>query len=198
MDVLMIRHGQSEADILNVIEGRADFALTDEGRQQARLMAAWVKARFAVTHIYASPLQRAAQTAQCLSDSFGMPISFNEDLMEWQNGLLAGMNREEVARKYPKPSAMHPHTAVYGCESMIQFRARAEHALSRMVNENDDSAVIAVVSHGGMINMLFRSFMGLPVKDDIWIASGDTAVHHLRIQDGRRSVIFANAQYHLQ
>ena len=42
MDLLIIRHGQSEADILNVIEGRADFNLTELGQQQAALMAEWV------------------------------------------------------------------------------------------------------------------------------------------------------------
>ena len=39
MELLIIRHGQSEADILNVIEGRANFNLTDLGYQQAELMA---------------------------------------------------------------------------------------------------------------------------------------------------------------
>jgi len=43
MDLLVIRHGQSEADIIKVIEGRADFSLTELGLSQAELMAEWVK-----------------------------------------------------------------------------------------------------------------------------------------------------------
>jgi 2,3-bisphosphoglycerate-dependent phosphoglycerate mutase len=39
MDLLVTRHGQSEADILKVIEGGADFDLTELGRQQAETMA---------------------------------------------------------------------------------------------------------------------------------------------------------------
>ncbi|CAI8839471.1 hypothetical protein EMIT07CA2_20050 [Brevibacillus sp. IT-7CA2] len=42
MQILLIRHGQSEADILNVHEGKADFPLTEEGCEQARRMAARV------------------------------------------------------------------------------------------------------------------------------------------------------------
>ena len=42
MTLLIIRHGQSEADILEVMEGRADFNLTDLGVKQAQLMSRWV------------------------------------------------------------------------------------------------------------------------------------------------------------
>ena len=43
MKILLIRHGESEADILNVHEGRADFELTERGYQQAQKMAEYVK-----------------------------------------------------------------------------------------------------------------------------------------------------------
>ncbi len=36
MQILLIRHGESEADILNVHEGRADFKLTEKGREQVQ------------------------------------------------------------------------------------------------------------------------------------------------------------------
>lgn len=39
MRLLIIRHGESEADLLNVHEGRADFALTKTGLAQAERMA---------------------------------------------------------------------------------------------------------------------------------------------------------------
>ena len=38
MRILVIRHGESEADILNVHEGRADFNLTEKGNRQASAM----------------------------------------------------------------------------------------------------------------------------------------------------------------
>ena len=43
MRLLIIRHGESQADLLNVHEGRADFELTDRGHQQAQAMSKWVK-----------------------------------------------------------------------------------------------------------------------------------------------------------
>ena len=86
MVLLLIRHGESEADLLDVHEGRADFELTDRGHIQAQAMADFVKQEYKVTKI---------------SDAIGIKVNYEEDLMEFNNGLLAGMSREEAAIKYP-------------------------------------------------------------------------------------------------
>ena len=163
MDILIIRHGQSEADILNVLEGRADFALTELGHRQAALMARWVNGYMKIDKIFASTLTRARQTARHLSDATGIPVLFDDNLMEWNNGLIAGLTREDAAAKYPPPHPKHPHAAMYRQESDIEFRTRAEAALSKLIHENPPEAKLAVVSHGGMISRLFQSFVKAPM-----------------------------------
>lgn len=197
MDLLMIRHGQSEADLLNVFEGRADFELTSLGREQAARMAKWVADNYKLTRIYASPLKRTRQTIEALEKETGISAVFDDDLMEFQNGLLAGMNKEEARGKYPEIKDKPPHMSVYGQESMIKFRMRAENVLSKIIYENAEDAVVAVVAHGGTIRMLFQSFLRLPVGSDVSIITGDTGVHLFRIKDGVRSVVFANSLGHL-
>ncbi len=100
--LLLIRHGESEADILCVHEGRADFPLTEQGHQQAQAMGQWVAEHYEVDLIFASTLCRAKQTAQHLSDAVGVPVMFEEDLMEFNNGLLAGLPFAEAAVRYPR------------------------------------------------------------------------------------------------
>ena len=197
MNLLVIRHGQSEADILHVLEGRADFELTELGQRQAAQMAAWVHERFTVDAIYASPLKRASQTAQALSQAVNRPVIYDDNLMEFQNGLVAGLPRDVAAAQYPMPAVKHPHTAVYGQESALQFRFRAEMALSKIIHENDADATVAIVSHGGLIRMLFQSFLGLSAVSTVSIASGDTGVHHWQIDGERRIVVFANSCNHI-
>lgn len=63
MNILVIRHGQSEADILQVHEGRVDYPLTEKGHEQAQIMADFIKSNFKVNKIYSSTLTRAKQTA---------------------------------------------------------------------------------------------------------------------------------------
>jgi len=203
MNLLIIRHGQSEADILNVYEGRADFALTELGHKQATQMAKWVGSYMKPDKIYASTLQRARQTAEKLSAATGIPIQYEDALMEWNNGLIAGLSKDEASKKYPQPNPKFPHTAMYNQESDIDFRTRAETILSKIINENLPESKIAIVSHGGMISRLFQSFMGLPMISNTFIYSGDTGVHHLQIDtsavgDSRnRRIVFLNSQAHL-
>lgn len=49
MKIIVIRHGESEADLLDVHEGRADFALTERGHRQAEAMADYVTAHFDIS-----------------------------------------------------------------------------------------------------------------------------------------------------
>lgn len=196
MKLLVIRHGESEADLLDVHEGRADFALTERGHIQAEAMANYVADNYDISKIYASTLTRAKQTAQHLSDKTGIPIIFDENLMEFNNGLLAGLPRAVVREKYPEVPNLPIDKAVYGQESQIEFRQRAENALTRIMNEAENSETIAVVSHGGMINQLYRSFFNMPVDCIYFFNTADTGIHIWSLTDKERRVIKANFDEH--
>lgn len=137
--ILVIRHGESEADILNVHEGRADFELTGRGQRQAAAMAQYVARNYKLSRIYASTLKRARQTADCLSHATGIEVNGEPDLMEFNNGLLAGLPFDEADRLYPEVKDLPIDKAVYGQESKVEFRARAERVLKRILSECTDN-----------------------------------------------------------
>ncbi len=83
VQILLIRHGESEADILNVHEGRADFKLTKKGRKQVQRLVQKVKADFPPDFIWASTLKRARETGETLAEGIGCPIQLEEELMEF-------------------------------------------------------------------------------------------------------------------
>lgn len=62
-EYLIMRHGQSVADVQERFEGRSDFCLTDKGLRQARLAAEWIAANYPPQRILSSPLCRAKTTA---------------------------------------------------------------------------------------------------------------------------------------
>jgi len=196
MKLLVIRHGESEADLLDVHEGRADFALTERGHRQAEAMANYIADNYNISQIYASTLTRAKQTAQHLSDKTGIPIVFNEDLMEFDNGLLAGLPRAVVREKYPEIPDLPIDKAVYGQESQVEFRQRAENALAKIISESQPDETIAVVSHGGIINQLYRSFFSMPVNCIYFFNTADTGIHIWSLTDSERRVIKANFDEH--
>ena len=196
MRIIVIRHGESEADILNVHEGRADYNLTEKGHIQAKAMAEFVCKNYNIDKIYVSTLKRAVQTATHLSEKTGVPIILDDMLMEFNNGLLAGLSREEADVKYPKIDDLPIDRAVYGQESRVDFRKRAELALERIFKENDSDATVVIVSHGGMINQLYHEFLGLPIESKIIFGTGDTGIHEWIFKE-ERYVLRANFLEHI-
>ncbi|NGZ75650.1 histidine phosphatase family protein [Saccharibacillus alkalitolerans] len=202
IELLVVRHGESQADLEDRHEGRADFELTPLGERQAGLAAAWIAKRYRPHEILASPLKRAARTAEAIAQECSLAVDYDPNLMEWDNGLLAGLKREEGRVLYPlPPGGRQPHDTFGETESEIEFRARAEAFLSKLLfahQGRSDLHRICIVSHGGMINMLFHSLMNLPFRTEMSLATGDTGVHLWRIDGSRKRIVFTNAQEHLR
>ena len=196
MKLLIIRHGESEADILNVHEGRADFPLTERGHAQAEAMAEYVASRYAVDRLYASTLARAMQTARHLAGKTGLEILPEAGLMEFDNGLLAGLPYDEAREKYPPVEGLPADQSVYGMESRVAFRERAEAALAGILAAAKPEETIAVVSHGGMINQLWHALLKLPIDSGRWFCTGDTGIHEWEINRGEARIIHANLSDH--
>lgn len=126
-----------------------------------------------------------------------MSIETEEMLMEFNNGLIAGLSFEEADRKYPYIPNLPIHESVYEQESELEFRYRAEHMLSKITSENKDGATIVVVTHGGMINQLYHAFLKLPVRSGNFFCTGDTGIHEWVIADNCQRVVTANRMEHL-
>jgi len=198
MRILVIRHGESEADILNVHEGRADFELTERGHKQAAAMACYVKEHYKVDKIYASTLKRAAQTAEHLAKETGAPVMSEDKLMEFNNGLIAGLSPREADERYPRVMGLPIHESVYEQESQLEFRYRADYMVSKILSENGEEDTIAIVSHGGMINQLYHSFLRMPVESGALFGTGDTGIHEWRVSGKARYVMMANFTGHTE
>ncbi len=198
MILLVIRHGESEADILNVHEGRADFELTERGHRQAEAMAEYVVENYQLAKIYSSTLKRAAQTAAHLSAKTGAEIIFDADLMEFNNGLLAGLSYEDADRLYPEVKDLPIDQAVYGQESKVAFRNRAIRALAGVLSENEADSVVAIVTHGGMINQLYGALFHTPIGEKAFFCTADTGIHIWEITGSGCYVVKANVDAHIR
>src|SRR3954470_4173033 len=156
--VLLVRHGQSEWNALGRWQGQADPPLSDLGRAQARAAA---HSLGALDAIYASDLQRAAETAAIISGVIGVgPVLLEPDLRERDAGEWSGLTRDEIHERYPgylpddRHRAFAPDGAAPkrppGWEADDRLLARALRALGRIREAVPDGDVLAV-THGGLI-----------------------------------------------
>ncbi len=196
MRLLVIRHGESEADLMDVHEGRADFSLTERGHKQAEAMALFVKDNYSISAIYCSTLKRAYQTAVHLSEVTGIHLIPDDKLMEFNNGLIAGLERAFAREKYPLVENLPVHASVYDQESMLEFRFRADYILSKIISDTSPDATVAIITHGGMVNELYHSFLRLPIDSHIIFGTGDTGIHSWYLDEKNRRVLMANYTGH--
>jgi len=199
MELLVIRHGQSVADIEGRHEGSADFPLTELGRRQARAAAEWIAAHYPPDAVVASPLCRAAETARCIAGSGALPVALDDALREKANGVYAGLTFEDSRQRYPRPDGgWKDHEAAPGGESRIAFYARVRGYWSRLLAAEAPPRRLAIVTRGGVIQMLLLCFLSLPLDSSVRMGTLDAGIHLWRIDQAERRLLLANVQTHLE
>jgi probable phosphoglycerate mutase len=157
LDLLLVRHGQSEAYVegkpFPLVDGHGDPPLSELGRSQAlrvrdRLAEAGIDA------IYVTTLRRTAQTAGPLAERLGLRPVVEPELREvylgaWEGGLY----RKMVADFHPIAQRMFAEErwdVIPGAESLVSFDGRVRAAIGRIAAEHPGQRV-AVFTHGGVI-----------------------------------------------
>jgi len=164
--ITFLRHGESVGNVEDRFQGHADFPLTDRGRQQAQALAArWKGDGVTFDCCVASPLQRACQTAEIISEKLSLPLELDPDWMEINNGLVAGLTPEQAEQVSPRPDFTTPYTR-YGKtgESRWEVYLRAGRAIQHVLDRRPGRYL--VVAHGGVLNMALYAILGIPVQAD--------------------------------
>jgi broad specificity phosphatase PhoE len=158
---LLVRHGQSEWNLVGRWQGQADPPLTSLGHRQAQSAA---RSLGTVDAIWASDLQRAAETAAIISGELGVgPIVLDPDLRERQAGEWQGLTRAEIDEQYPgylEPLPGEPGEGWMpkrppGWESDESLTLRLRRALLRVRREVGPGEVL-IVSHAGLLYLVER------------------------------------------
>ena len=104
MNLVLLRHGESEWNLLNKFTGWTDVGLTENGIDEAKFSGEQIlKQNFTIDTIHTSLLVRAIHTAEIVSDIIGFDkknIKYDWRLNERHYGALQGLNKSETATKY--------------------------------------------------------------------------------------------------
>lgn len=123
--LLVARHGQSEGDTRDLVEGSADLPLTATGRLQGRLLARRITRDYRPAAVFTSPLQRARDIGAEVAAGCSVPLLVDPRLAEWSTGILAGLSFTEANRRYPWPERGHLFfELVPGAETGFEHLAR--------------------------------------------------------------------------
>lgn len=189
--LVLVRHGETDWNMVRRIQGQLDEPLNAVGVQQAKAAAA----RFApgmVDAIHCSDLLRASQTAAEIGAVTGVPVVPEAFWRERHFGRFQGWVYADIQRDDPETyrriEARDPDLDLQGGESLMQVRARIEAALAGLVQRYRGQRVV-VVSHGGVLDAIYRLVTGKPVSEPRDFLIHNACICQLRWQAGRWEIL---------
>ena len=158
MRIFFIRHGKDDG---NYRGGWSDMPLIDEGKEQVQKLAKFLEGKkdeYKIEKIISSDLLRAKQSTEIINEKLNVPVEYTERLREMNNGKIAGMLNADVDRLYPGLyyNALRMDERYPGGESPIEFYSRITRDFEKIVDENKKCKNLMIVTHSGVINIIYR------------------------------------------
>ena len=178
--LLLIRHGENDFVKQERLPGHLPgIHLNEHGREQAAALAETLK-KLPLRAIYASPLERATETAGPLAQALGLEIQLRPGLMdtdvgEWQGQLLKDLRKLPLwKRVQAQPSEMR----FPGGESFLELQARLVREIDSIRLAHKQKDMVAVVFHCDPIKLVLAHYIGLPLDgfQKLGVAPGSVSV----------------------
>lgn len=203
MNLYIIRHGQTDMNVLHRMQGRTDTRLNEKGRQQAREAAKFLKKEKIVPdRVIVSPLDRARETAEIVS---GRPRDLQEPddrIIEMCFGEAEGKPNEELAQgfyesffrtvvDYEPPDGAESYEDLFDRIADFVEDLRKRYILragetDAKERRGDHGPTIFVVSHGAALHALL-AYVGHVERKDFWkIDVNNCAVFQVFLSDQKR------------
>jgi probable phosphomutase (TIGR03848 family) len=163
--LLLIRHGENDF----VKQGRLPglmpgIHLNKHGQAQAAALAESLK-NLPIRAIYASPLERAMETAEPLAQALGLAIQLRPGLQDTDVGKWQGVQLKKL-RKLPlwKQVQQHPSEVRFpGGESFLELQLRQVKEIDLIRLAHKPREMVAVVFHCDPIKLVLAHYIGLPL-----------------------------------
>lgn len=168
VELIVVRHGETDWNRVRRLQGHVDTPLNAAGIEQAVHLAAAL-ANEPIAAIYSSDLARALATARPVAAGLGLPVRSDMALRERGYGVLEGRTYQEIELHHPdeaeKMRLRDARHAMEGGESLNVFHDRVVDAVSAIARAHEREfgprSTALVVTHGGVLDMLYREAHGL-------------------------------------
>jgi probable phosphoglycerate mutase len=183
--IVAIRHGETTWNVQTRIQGQLDIGLNETGRRQAqRLAAACAGER--LDAIYSSDLARAWDTARAVARGAGLEVRTDAGLRERSFGIFEGLTFSEVQRRYPDQAQRWRRReagfAPDGGEALQAFYGRAVATVAALAAQHRGQH-IAVVTHGGVLDALYRAASRVALDAPRTWQLGNASINRLLASD---------------
>lgn len=185
MQLILVRHGETEWNREEIFRGRADVRLNDTGIRQAELLSDYLK-DVKIESVLSSPLRRALATAEIIARPHNLKVDTADGLIDFDYGEWSATTRREAEEKYPAFYAAWmttPHLVTMpGGESLPDMRKRALGVIENVVSSYSGNVVL--VSHRAVNKVIICALMGLDDSHFWNVRMDNAAVTIFEYQNG--------------
>jgi broad specificity phosphatase PhoE len=188
--LILVRHGQTDANLHHFLQGQSDGLLNATGRQQVEALGRHLK-DLSIDEIIASPLRRARETAAAIARYHDLPVRTSTLIREWNCGLLDGIPAEVFRSKlkeFDGPlSSFRPEEG----ETLLEVRERAAEFLQELT-ANDQGQTVVVCSHGDFMRALLSLLQQVDVEQTAGFFFENASYSILELDHGRWNPVALN------
>ncbi|MFN0182204.1 MAG: histidine phosphatase family protein [Aquabacterium sp.] len=189
--LLLVRHGETDHNATHRLQGQLDIGLNALGLAQAAALPQAL-AHELIQAIYTSDLLRTVQTAEPLSRALGLPAYADVGLRERAFGEFEGLAFEEIANRWPDLTlrwrSREPGFGAPGGETLAGFAQRSVQAVAELAQRHGGQT-IAVVTHGGVLDSLYRAAAGVDLQAPRSWRLPNAAINRLLFSEGQFSLV---------
>lgn len=185
-NIWLVRHGQTDANLLGRYQGHLDIPLNETGREQVKAMGLQLREELrargldGVQAIYSSDLTRTRETAAAAAEQLDMPVIPDVRLREIYMGEWEGHTFSEIRERQPelveRRYADPMHEAPPGGETTFDVAKRLWPALDEYAARHQGDAPIVVVSHGMAIATVICRIRGISIARVFELVPGNAEV----------------------
>jgi probable phosphoglycerate mutase len=190
-ELILIRHGETDWNLQHRFQGQIDVPLNARGLAQAERLAERL-AKEAIDALACSDMQRARQTASPTALRLSLAPDAIPGLREQGFGVLEGLALHEILEQHPREwdqwRRHDPDYALPGGENVRSFHARVIAAVLALGAQHPHRR-IAVVTHGGALDMVYRTALGLPLDGPRTCPIPNAGLNRLRVVGERIEII---------
>ena len=179
--LILIRHGETLWNTQLRMQGSLDSDLTPKGELQIKALGEWMK-EVPFDYLYCSDTARAYKTAEAISKFTGHNLNLDKRLREKNLGVFEGLTSEEARERYPENfqqfKTVGASYVIDQGESTQQLLERALEAIEE-IRDRHPQKVAVVVTHGGVVRVLMKHVLGIPLDAPTQFLIGNTGIFRL-------------------
>ncbi len=163
MNLYVIRHGQTEWNVLKKMQGSADIPLNEKGIEQAYITKEKLK-NINIDIVFCSPLKRARKTAEIISDNNDLEIVIADELTERCYGEFEGISKS--AFDYNEFWSYNKNKNYVKAENIQSFFDRVYKFLDKLKDKYSDKNIL-IVTHAGVVKVIECYANGMLADEEI-------------------------------